>query len=89
MEGPTGMIAILSGLVFLVGEVLFSASVLWAAKFPRIATIFFMIGFIPVPLVGVFPFSIVAIGSVLAGIGLIWWGLSLWSFAGQDSNRTQ
>jgi hypothetical protein len=84
MEGPTGIVATISGLIFLVGEVLFAISVLRVGKFSRIASVLFMIGFIPVPLIEVFPFSIVAIGSVLAGIGIIWWGISLWSFANLD-----
>ena len=86
MAGPTGTVAIISGLTFLVGEVLFAISVFRAANFSKIATLLFMVGFIPVPLVDVFPFSIVAIGSVLAGIGIIWWGISLWSFSSLDMN---
>jgi hypothetical protein len=83
MEGSTGMVAALSGLTFLVGEILFGISTIRAGVFPKIAAVLFIIGFIPVPLVEVFPFGIVAAGSVIAGIGLGWWGLSLWSFSSE------
>jgi hypothetical protein len=80
MEGSTGMVAAFSGLIFLVGEILFGISAIRAGVFPKAAVWLFMIGFIPVPLVEVFPFSIVAAGSVIAGVGIMWWGLSLWSY---------
>jgi hypothetical protein len=83
MEGSAGMVAATSGLIFLVGEILFGISVIRAGLFPKIATALFMIGFVPVPLVEVFPFEVVAVGSVMAGIGIIWWGLSLWSQQGR------
>jgi hypothetical protein len=79
MESSTGMVAAFSGLIFLVGEILFGISVIRAGVFPKIAAVLFVVGFIPVPLVEVFPFGIVAAGSVMAGVGIIWWGLSLWS----------
>ncbi len=79
MEGSTGMVAAFSGLIFLVGEILFGISVIRAGVFPKIAAVLFVVGFIPVPLVEVFPFGIVAAGSVMAGVGIIWLGLSLWS----------
>jgi len=88
MDGPAGLVAAISGLIFLVGEILFAISVIRAGVFSRIAAWLFMIGFVPVPLVDVFPFSIVAVGSVLAGIGILWWGLSLWSFAASDADPT-
>jgi hypothetical protein len=86
MDGPAGLVAAISGLTFLVGEILFAISVMRAGVFSKIAAWLFMIGMVPVPLVDVFPFSIVAVGSVLAGIGIMWWGLSLWSFASKGTD---
>ena len=85
MNGSAGIVAALSGLVFLVGEILFAISVMRAGVFPRLAAWLFLIGFIPVPLVGMFPFGIVAAGSVLAGIGIAWWVLSLWKLAAKGA----
>jgi hypothetical protein len=83
MEGSTGMVAAISGLTFLVGEILFGVSTIRAGVFPKFAAVLFIVGFIPVPLVEVFPFGIVAAGSVIAGAGIGWWGLSLWSFSSE------
>jgi len=47
----------------------------------------FMIGLIPVPLAGVLPDSVVAVGSIVAGVGLIWWGTDLYRLAGSESER--
>lgn len=87
MDGPAGLVALISGLTFLVGEILFAISVIRAGVFSKIAAWLFMIGFVPVPLVELFPFSVVAVGSVLAGIGIFWWGLSLWSLASNSADR--
>jgi len=64
-----------------VGEILFGVSVIRAGVFSKIAACLFMIGFVPMTLLGVFPDIIVAIGSVMAGVGIIWWSKSLWSLA--------
>ena len=86
MEGPTGPVFALSGLTFLIGEILFSISSLKAGVFPKIPILFFMIGFIPVPLVGIAPEGVVVAGSILAGLGLSWWGISLYRLAGSATD---
>ena len=85
MEGPTGPVFAVSGLTFLIGEVLFGISSLRAGVFPKIAAWLFIVGFIAVPLGGVFPDGVVATGSVLAGLGLAWWGVSLYRLAGSET----
>lgn len=70
----------ISGLIFLVGELLFGISTIRAGVFSKIAAVLFMIGFIATPLGGTYP-VIVFIGSVLSGTGIIWWSVSLWSMA--------
>ena len=72
---------------FLIGEILFGISVIRAGVFSRVAAALFIVGMIPVPLVGVFPDIVVAIGSIIAGLGLIWWGVSLYRLAGRESEQ--
>ena len=82
LEGPTGAVAATSGLTFIFGEILFGISVIRAGLFSKIASILFMIGMFFVPLGSVFPESFVVIGSIIAGIGLIWWSTELYKLAG-------
>ena len=82
LEGPTGAVAATSGLTFLLGEILFGISVIRANIFSKIASSLFMVGMFFVPLGGVFPESAVVIGSIIAGVGLIWWSTELYKLAG-------
>jgi len=82
LEGPTGSVAVTSGLTFLLGEILFGISVIRAKVFSKIAAILFITGMFFVPLGSVFPESAVVIGSIVAGIGLIWWSTELYELAG-------
>jgi len=84
LESPTGVVAIISGLVFLIGEILIGISVIRANVFSKIASILFMIGMFLVPLGAVFPESAVVIGSIIAGFGLIWWSTELFRLANSD-----
>ncbi|MCJ7558900.1 MAG: hypothetical protein MUP90_18575 [Gammaproteobacteria bacterium] len=81
MDSPPALVYGISALFFLAGEILFGVSVIRSGVISKIAAWLFMIGFVPMTLLGVFPDIIVAIGSVMAGVGIIWWGLSLWAFA--------
>ena len=83
LESPTGVVAAVSGLVFLIGEILFGISVMRAGVFSKIASILFIVGMFLVPLGGILPESAVVIGSIIAGVGLIWWGVELY----QRANR--
>ena len=85
LEGPTGAVAATSGLTFLLGEILFGISVIRAKVFSKIAAILFMVGMFFVPLGSVFPENAVVIGSIIAGIGLIWWSTELYKLAGSVS----
>lgn len=76
MEGTAMMIIMISGIFFLLGEILFSISVIMAGVFSKIAAVLWMIGFLPTPLGNVYP-KIVLIGSFLSGIGIIWLSLNL------------
>jgi len=78
LESPTGVVAAISGLIFLIGEILFGISVIRAGVFSKFASILFMVGTFFVPLGGIFPESAVVIGSIIAGVGLIWWGIELY-----------
>lgn len=83
MEGPTSPVFVSSLFIFLIGEILLGISVIRAGVFSRIAAVLFMVGMIPVALhlSGIFPEIVVVIGSIMAGIGLIWWGISLYRLA--------
>jgi hypothetical protein len=49
------MIIMVSGLVFIVGKLLFGISVILAGVFSTIAAVLWMIGFLPTPLGGAYP----------------------------------
>jgi|GEM_PF-1744781 hypothetical protein len=80
-QGTALQIKSISGLIFLVGEILFSISVILAGVFSSIAAILFLIGFLATPLRQSYPI-VTFIGLTLSGIGIIWWCVSLWSMAG-------
>lgn len=84
LEGPAGVVAMISGLTFLIGEILFGISVIRAKVFSKIASILFMVGMFLVPLGEVFPEIAVVVGSIIAGIGLIWWGIELYRLADNE-----
>ena len=87
LEGRNGWAFAVSGLTFLVGEVLFGISVIRAGVFSKVSAILFMLGMIPVALhlTGIFPEYVVNISSVVAGIGLIWWSVELYKLAGNQA----
>lgn len=72
---------IISYMIFLVGEILFGVSTFIAGIYPKIATVLFMIGFLVTPVRPAYP-AITFFGLTLSGVGLIWWGVSLWIMAG-------
>jgi hypothetical protein len=88
MEGRSGPVFAASGLIFLIGEVLYGISVIRAGVFSKVAAVFFMVGMIPVALhlSGIFPEIVVEISSVVAGIGLIWWSVSLYRLADGEAD---
>ncbi len=71
-----------SGLVAMLGVILFSVSVIRAGIFPRLAAVFLVIGLLATPLGNTLP-MLVFVGSLLVAVGIGWWGLTLWSLAGQ------
>jgi len=78
-EGTAMMIIMISGIFFMIGEILFSISVIIAGVFSTIAAVLWMIGFLPTPLGNAYP-KIVLVGSYLSAIGIIWMSLNLWGF---------
>ena len=87
LEGPTGLVFIISGLTFLIGEILFGISVIQAGKYSKIAAVLFLVGMFTIPLGSIFPEIVVIIGSIIAGVALIWWGLELYQLAARFSDR--
>jgi hypothetical protein len=76
-QGSPMVAMMVSGIVFLLGEILFGISVIRSGVFSRIAAVLFMIGFLPTTMRQAYPWVTFA-GSVMSGGGIIWWGLQLW-----------
>jgi hypothetical protein len=68
-----------SALIFLSGVVMFGISLLRSGVYPRPAGWLFIVGFVFVPLVEVVGETVVALGSILAGISVLWLSSVLWS----------
>lgn len=83
LEGPTGLVMMISGLTFLIGEILFGISVIRAGKYSKIAAVLFLVGMFTIPLGSIFPEIVVVIGSIIAGVAFIWWGVELYKLAGR------
>ena len=79
-EGTGMMILMISGVIFLLGEILFGISIILAGVFSTVAAVLWMIGYLPTPLGGAHP-KIVLLGSILSAIGITWLSLELWSFS--------
>ena len=80
-QGSAMMVAMISGLIFLVGEILFGIATFRANIFPRIPTVLFMVGFLATPVRTAYPL-ITFVGLTASGIGIIWWSVTLFSLAG-------
>jgi hypothetical protein len=78
LDRPTGTAWAISGLLFASGVIIFGITIIRAGKFPFAASLLFTIGFIPIPFGEILPDVIVHSGSILAGTGLIWWGIFLY-----------
>lgn len=80
LDGRNGPVFAASGLAFLLGELLFGASVIRAGVFSKVAAVLFSLGLIPVGLhlTGIFSEAVVNVASVVAGIGLTWWAIELY-----------
>ena len=79
LEGTPGLAMAVSALIFLTGVVMFGISLLRSGVYPRPAGWLFVIGFVLVPLVEVVGETVVALGSILAGISVLWLSVVLWS----------
>jgi hypothetical protein len=80
-NSPVMMVTMISFSIFLVGEILFGISTIITGVFPWIPSVLFIIGFLATVVRPVYQI-ITFFGLTLSGIGLIWWGVSLWSMAG-------
>jgi hypothetical protein len=79
LEGSAGLAMAVSALIFLVGTVLFGSSLVRSGVYPRPVGWLFVVGFVFVPLVEVVGELVVALGSILAGVSVLWLGMVLWS----------
>jgi hypothetical protein len=89
-EGSSAPVFVGSLFTFLIGEILFGVSVMRAGVYPKIPAVLFMVGLLPVALhpTGIFSESVVTLGATAVGIALIWWGVSLFSQADSERERS-
>jgi len=87
LKGPTSTALSVSGFVFILGIILFGITTIRAGRLPAGATLLFVFGFITVPLGELLPVEVVHSGSVLAGLGLLWWGIYLYNYQIITKNR--
>jgi hypothetical protein len=79
LQGPTLLALVSSGLVFLFGVILFGAAMMRAGVFPRLPVVLYIVGFVPYSLGPVFPDPVSRVAEVVAALGIIWFGFSLWA----------
>ena len=82
MALPSGILFLVSAVVFLVGVVLFAVSVIVGKRFSPIAAILYAVGFLPLLLPFLDHDVLQLIVSILAGGGILWWGVNLWGTTG-------
>jgi len=87
--GPTGLAFLVSGVIYLLGLILFGIATIKANIFPRVAPVLLVVGFVPVSLSPFFPDIVVTIGAVVAGAGIVWFGYALWSGAGETTEQPE
>ena len=80
LKGPTATALSVSGFIFISGIILFGIVTIRAGILPVTASLLFIFGFIPVPLGDLLPVEVVFSGSVVAGSGLLWWGIFLYRY---------
>ncbi|MBI4317395.1 MAG: hypothetical protein HY675_02805 [Chloroflexi bacterium] len=83
LAGTTGAAFGVTGVVSLVGVILFGIATFRAGVFSRVPAVLLVIGNVPLGLVPLFPPVGVAIGAVVFGAALIWLGSELWSARGE------
>lgn len=83
MEGTPGIAFATSGLIFLLGVILFGISLLHSQQYPKLPSWLFLVGFVLVPLGELLPEWVIVAGSVMAGIGVFWLSGVVWSGAGR------
>ena len=78
-RGAFDVIVLLTGLLLILGWLLFGIGIIRAGILPRWAAVLALIGAVPIGLLPLLPFIIVKIGAVVFGLGLVWLGYALWS----------
>lgn len=87
--GQTGMAFLATGVIYLLGLILFGIATIKANIFPRVAPVLLVVGFVPVSFFPFFPDIVVTIGALVAGAGIIWFGYALWSGAGKTAEQPE
>ena len=74
MSGTTGLAALASLIIFVLGVILFGTSIIRANLFPKWAAVLYIVGFLPLAAGPFLPPIVVSVGEVVASIGIL--GLS-------------
>lgn len=78
LQGPYGLVTMLTFAVFAIGYVLFGAASLKARQFPRWASWMLIVGAV-LSYATVFVMLPLNVGAILSNAGLAWMGWSMWS----------
>lgn len=78
LAGPTKLVLVVSGLIFLLSVILFGVAIIRAGVFPRLPAVLYIVGFVPYSLGPVFPDPVSRIAQIIAAVGVVWFGYTLW-----------
>lgn len=88
VDGHAGTMFTVTQVVFLTGALVFSIALLRSRQLPAVAIVLYLIGSVPIGLRGVLPDATLNPGLVVAGAGLLWLGITLWSATLVEHVRT-
>lgn len=77
MSGTTGLAALASLIIFVLGVALFGISIIRANVFPKWAAALYIVGFLPLAVAPFIPPIVVSIGEIVASVGILGLGYIL------------
>ncbi len=77
IKGPSHTIFIASGIVFMIGSALLSASIWLSGRFQKVTSLMYFIGTIPLALPTVIGKPYVELGAVMTGLAVLMWGMKI------------
>lgn len=83
-DGPLGVALLVASVLFLVGTLVFCASLARLRTLPPVALALYAVGAVPVALRAAVPEAVLDVALAVLAIGIVWLAARLW----QDSRRT-